>query len=226
MADGTVALAHPSATIVLVRDVAEGLQVLLVRRNAKLKFHGGAWVFPGGRIDPSDHLPERPDDLLAAARRAAVRELREEASLDLDVESLHAISRWITPEILPKRFDTWFFLAPATSYDVVVDGGEIHEYRWVTPRDALEDQKAGAIELPPPTFVTLTELAGYSTVTDALDVLQASAPRAFTPRICTIEGGACSLYEGDAGYDLLDPDAPGHRHRLWLMKSGWRYERD
>jgi len=226
MAEGNVAPAHPSATVVLVRDADDGLEVLLVRRNAKLTFHGGAWVFPGGRIDPSDHLPELPDDLPAAARRAAVRELREEASLELDIESLRAISRWVTPEILPKRFDTWFFLAPATNYDVVVDGGEIHEFRWTAPRDALRDQREGTIELPPPTFVTLNDLARCADVAGALETLSVGEPRPFRPRICNIEGGACSLYEGDAGYDGLDPDAPGARHRLWILKSGWRYERE
>ncbi len=225
MSNGAIAPAHPSATIVLIRDGERGLEVLLVRRNAKLKFHGGAWVFPGGRIDPADRLPDRPDDLLAAARRAAVRELREEASLNLEADQLRALSRWITPDFLPKRFDTWFFIAPATTFDVVVDGGEIHEFRWTSPADALADQSAGAIELPPPTFVTLSELARCRDVVGALGELSVSEPRAFTPRICNIEGGACSLYEGDAGYDAVDPEAPGARHRLWLLKSGWRYER-
>jgi 8-oxo-dGTP pyrophosphatase MutT (NUDIX family) len=221
----TIAPAHPSATIVLVRDAEQGLEVLLVRRSKKLSFHGGAWVFPGGRIDPEDHHPDRLDDLPAAARQAAVRELREEANLDLEAEHLHPISRWITPDFLPKRFDTWFFIAPARAYDVVVDGGEIREFRWSKPALALEQQRAGEIELPPPTFVTLTELARNRDVDSAIAAMRSDEPRPFTPRICNIEGGACSLYEGDAGWEVNDPDATGARHRLWLLDSGWRYER-
>ena len=219
-----IAPAHPSATIVLVRDADAGLEVLLVRRSKKLNFHGGAWVFPGGRIDPDDH-PAGDENLAEAARRAAVRELREEANLDLDTGHLHPISRWVTPDILPKRFDTWFFIAPARTYDVVVDGGEIREFQWSRPAVALDEQRKGSIELPPPTFVTLTELAKAGDVASAISSLRSDVPRPYTPRVCNIEGGACSLYEGDAGYDQADPDAEGARHRLWLLESGWRYER-
>ncbi len=225
MTVAAIAPAHPSATVVVVRDGDPGLEVLLVRRSKKLSFHGGAWVFPGGRIDPEDRTSDAPDDIVGAARRAAVRELREEAGLAIDTDLLQPISRWITPEILPKRFDTWFFLAPASSYDVVVDGGEIREFRWAVPAAALAERDSGAIELPPPTFVTLTELARCNDVATALRTVSAAVPRPFTPRICNIEGGACSLYEGDAGWATSDPDASGPRHRLWLLGSGWRYER-
>ena len=39
---------QPSATVVLLRDGRSGLELLLLRRSAKLAFFGGAWVFPGG----------------------------------------------------------------------------------------------------------------------------------------------------------------------------------
>ena len=71
------AVAHPAATVVLVRDAqrdgSEALEALLLRRNSKLAFHGGAWVFPGGRIDATD----------ANARQAAERETIEELGVDL-----------------------------------------------------------------------------------------------------------------------------------------------
>ena len=55
--------AAPAATVVLLRDGDDGLEVLLARRSSKLAFHGGAWVFPGGRIDPDDY-GDAPDDLV------------------------------------------------------------------------------------------------------------------------------------------------------------------
>src|SRR5688500_20282444 len=71
--------ARPAATVVLMRDAAnaDGLEVLLLRRNSQLAFYGGAWGFPGGRIDDADGPAQ---DLELRARRAAVRELREEAA--------------------------------------------------------------------------------------------------------------------------------------------------
>ena len=219
-----IAPAHPSATIVLLRDGGEGLEVLLVRRSKKLTFHGGAWVFPGGRIDPGDYR-DGAEDTFAAARYAAVREVQEEANLEVSPADLSPISRWITPEFLPKRFDTWFFVAPAPGSEVTVDGGEIREFCWTTPLVALARQRSGEIELPPPTFVTITQLSEYRAVDAAIAGVSAVDPPRFAPRICNIEGGACSLYEGDAGWESADAAVSGARHRLWLLESGWRYER-
>ncbi|NNL87226.1 MAG: NUDIX domain-containing protein, partial [Myxococcales bacterium] len=70
----------PAATVLLVRDANPGLEVLYVQRNAALSFHGGAWVYPGGRIDEAD-FGDDASDLEAAARRAAVREAEEEAGV-------------------------------------------------------------------------------------------------------------------------------------------------
>jgi len=215
--------AHPAATVVLLRDAAEQCEVLLVRRNAQLSFHGGAWVFPGGRIDPEDY--DASADVVTAARRAAVREAREEAGVVISDDSLVRVSRWVTPEGLPKRFDTWFFAARAGDEAVQVDGGEIHAHRWLTPVEALAEQRAQRIELPPPTFVTLTMLAGQRSVAETLAAIRAQAFEAYLPRLHAIPEGACTLYAGDVAYDSGDLTQPGPRHRLWIRDAGWRYER-
>jgi len=226
MTDRASAIAHPAATVVLLRDGSRDCEVLLVRRNAKLAFHGGAWVFPGGRIDPEDYLASQPDDVVAAARQAAAREAREEAGVTIDRAGLVLLSRWITPEMLPKRFDTWFFAASVEAETrVEVDGGEIHEHRWMRVSEALAAQRGGEIELPPPTFVTLVGLATHRSVDEAVAALSARGAETFVPRLHAVPGGACSLYAGDAGYDAGDPDLPGARHRLWMIDSGWHYER-
>lgn len=216
--------ALPAATVVLLRDGADGCEVLLVRRNAQLAFHGGAWVFPGGRIDAADQGDD--GDVLAAARRAAVREAREEAGLVLHPENLVMVSRWVTPVQLPKRFDTWFFAGPAGEAEVAVDGGEIHEHCWLSPAAALAAQRAGRIELPPPTFVTITAISAYRRADDALAGLRRREPELFEPRLFPIAGGAVTLYAGDAGYEDGEIERPGARHRLWILEDGWRYERD
>ena len=66
----------PAATVVPLRDGPEGLEALLLLRNARLDFVGGAWVFPGGRIDTADRIAARNDT--DAARIAACREALEE----------------------------------------------------------------------------------------------------------------------------------------------------
>lgn len=221
---GTLPGAHPSATVVLLRNSIDGPQVLMVRRNASLAFHGGAWVFPGGRIDEPD-FGSAPNDIVAAARAAAAREAREEAGVNVDGHALVPISRWVTPIGLPKRFDTWFFAAQAKEEDVRVDGQEIDDHSWLRPADAIAAQARGEIELPPPTFVTLDLLRPHPTVAHAIEFFAAEPTLLFFPRMAVVAGGACTLYEGDAGYEESDAHIEGPRHRLWMVESGWRYER-
>ncbi len=75
--------AIPAATVIVMREMAGGPpELLMVERSRAMAFAGGALVFPGGRIDPGDHLlTDRHDD--AAARVAAIRETIEEAGLAL-----------------------------------------------------------------------------------------------------------------------------------------------
>ena len=212
----------PAATVVLARDTPAGIETLMLRKNSKLAF-GGMWVFPGGRID--DHDREGAADLEAAARRAAVREAAEEADLAVDESSLAWISHWVPPGLAPKRFATWFFVAPAPEGAVTIDGGEIHDSAWMEPADALVRRDAGEIELAPPTWMTLHYLAEFSTVADLLVDARRRDATYYQTEIVRGGEGVAALWAGDAAYGTDDPDAPGARHRLWMLEDGWRLER-
>lgn len=217
-----------AATVVLLRDGSAGLETLLLRRNAELKFAGGSWVFPGGRIDAHDFDTSEPSNIALAARNASVREAKEETGLQIGVADLRYFAHWTTPPIMPKRFATWFFLTgvAADAPEVKVDGGEIHEYRWFTPEQAIAAQHANQIVLLPPTFITLQELSACANVAAALQWIKHSQPRRFEPRFVDVPGGKVALYEGDAGYTSSDPQQPGDRHRLSMTDDGWFYERE
>jgi len=214
--------AVPAATVVLLREGRDAPEVLLLRRSSKLAFHGGAWVFPGGRVDLD--AGESDDD--AGARRAAARETREEAGLEIDPASFVQLSHWTTPEGVPRRFATWFYVAEIGRVEVRVDGGEIHEHRWFPIEAALAAQRAKEIELPPPTFVSLAVLARHRSPRAALEAVAAEEPLVYLPRI--VAGPTCgaSLYPGDAGWETRALDAPGARHRLVFLDTGWRYLRE
>ena len=225
----------PAATVVVLRDGPAGLEALLVQRNAKLAFAGGHWVFPGGRVDPTDapvdlgadavrRLPADLDE--ARARAAAVRETHEEAGLLIEPADLVWFAHWTPPSLSIKRFATWFFAAPAPDGEVAIDNGEIHDHAWMTPTAALAAREAGEIELSPPTWITLHTLEAYPDVAGALEALEAEPPEIYATRICVVEGGVLALYAGDAGYDDDDPHRPGPRHRLAMMDAGWSYVRD
>jgi 8-oxo-dGTP pyrophosphatase MutT (NUDIX family) len=210
----------PAATLVLLRDGSAGFEVLLVQRAHELAFHGGEWVFPGGRVDPADGADPNS---LEAARRAAVREAREEAGVEVPESELITLSHWTTPEGRPRRFATWFFLAPFEEGEVVVDGGEIHAHRWLSPIDALCAQRDGAIGLPPPTYVTLATLARFGARRAAFAAAHAAEPRVYVPRPRLGSDGVHSLYAGDAAYEGAALDTPGPRHRLLMRPGAYRY---
>jgi 8-oxo-dGTP pyrophosphatase MutT (NUDIX family) len=226
VADAPAVAAVPAATVVLVRDGARGLEVLYLRRSASVDFHGGAWVFPGGRIDPEDYPSGRADDVDAAARRAAAREAREEAGLVVDAATLRHFAHWTTSVGAPKRFATWFFAGRTSGGEVRVDGGEISEHRWLRPDEALAAQRAREIELPAPTFVTSTWLAAVGSASEALALFASRPVERFRPRIQPHAEGRISLYEPDVAYSNGDLERAGARHRLWMLRSSWRYERE
>ena len=211
----------PAATVVLARDGDAGIEVLMLRKNAALSF-GGMWVFPGGRLDPDDGEGE------LGARRAAVREAREEADLVVDIAGLVPFAHWTPPPAAPKRFATWFFLAPAPAgREVTIDGGEIHDHVWVAAGAAIERHGIGEIELAPPTWVTLDWLAREPDVAGAL-VHAAERPiEFFATHIGRAgDGSLVAVWHGDAGYVSGDLDAPGARHRLLMHPGGaWEYLR-
>jgi len=218
--------ADPAATVVMVRDRERGPEVLLLRRSDEVPHWGGLWVFPGGRVEEADYPADR--DRYAAAVNAAVRETREEAGITLRPEQLVYLSHWITPRGAPRRFATWFFLAVLEEeQEVIVDGGEISGHRWVRPADALTDlaDPGHPFQLAPPTFVSLLEVAKYRSCLEACESIAAGEVTLFAPRVVMMEGGFCSLYEGDAGYADENPDAPGPRHRTYLIDGQLEYIR-
>jgi 8-oxo-dGTP pyrophosphatase MutT (NUDIX family) len=181
-------------------------------------------VFPGGKIEPGD--APHADDEAPGVRHAAVRETREEAGLELRPEALVPVSRWITPDVSPRRFDTWFYAVATGADDAVrVDGCEIVGHRWLEPEAALEAHRAGDVKLAPPTFVTVHWLLGHRSVEPALAALAAPPFITFRPRLCPMGDGVVMLYPGDAGYDIRDPGVPGPRHRIVSGPAGFRYER-
>jgi len=222
-----------AATVVLIRDGDHGPEVLLARRNSRLFFAGGAWVFPGGRIDLADHgddYPGVPFDesdprFIEVARRACVREAAEEADAVIAAEDLVWMSHWTPPMEAAKRFSTFFFIGPAPERVLTADGGEIHELAWMSPADAMTRRNAGEIELIPPTFITLALLSRFADVASALAHYAAHAPEHFVTQFAAVDGTAIAMYDEDAGYATGDASLPGARHRLWMGEGDWIYER-
>lgn len=180
-----------AATVMLMRDGADGVELLLVRRSSRSAFAPDAFVFPGGTVDEidyrvQDHVwsarvttefrarvhealpcsepPVEPAEALALVA-AAVRELREEAGIAIAPSALRYFSHWITPPTEPRRYDTHFFVARAPNDSQgVADAIETHDAQWVAPRAALARHKRGDMHLVYPTIKHLERLLEHESV--------------------------------------------------------------
>ena len=203
------AVPRPAASIVLLRrggkHAERALEVLMLKRTEKAKFMPGVWVFPGGAVEEDDG--EGVEGRKACARR----ELGEEAGITLPVEEeLVPFCRWITPEVLTRRFDAWFFLALAPAHTPPEpDLREVTEARWVEPAKALAGGPADEMALAFPTRTQLAWLAEYSTSDQALDAHRGGTPTPILPRLVEDGDNSHLLLPGQPGYDDVLPDTPG-----------------
>jgi 8-oxo-dGTP pyrophosphatase MutT (NUDIX family) len=188
---------RPAATVILLRGGAETLELLLVRRNPEARFMGGAWVFPGGAVDRAEGAGE------AAVRAAAVREVGEEAGIQLpDPDALVPFSRWITPAEVKIRFDTWFFLTPVPpGTQPRVDGREIVDFRWYAPAEALAAHRDGKLFLVFPTIKHLEQLSGFASAEALLDHARGREIAPVQPRVLVSGETARVVLPGEPGYE-------------------------
>jgi 8-oxo-dGTP pyrophosphatase MutT (NUDIX family) len=119
-------------------------------------------------------------------------------ALDLLVPYAH----WITPEGMPKRFDTWFFLAAAPPEQAGAhDGKESTDSIWLSPREALAGGDSGRFKLPFPTTRNLIRLGKQPSVQAALDDISGKAIVTVMPIMTKLNGGRQLRIPLEAGYD-------------------------
>ena len=171
-ADPSVGWAGPdpadfAALLDVPPDRARGLVCAAVRET----FEESGVLLAG----PSADELVRDSSVLAADRHAlltgsaSLTEVLARRGLILRTDLLTPWARWITPEVSPRRFDTWFFAAalpPGQTATAAPEGfgdhadpGESESGSWLRPAAALAAARAGQITLLPPTAVTLGELA-------------------------------------------------------------------
>jgi 8-oxo-dGTP pyrophosphatase MutT (NUDIX family) len=194
---GRETVPRQAATVIVLRGAGQALEVLLVRRTPHARFMGGAWVFPGGAVDAGEGEGD------AAHRIAAVRELEEEAGIVVDDPgSLVEFSRWITPAEALVRFDTRFFLVALPEGEAVrIDGEEVVDQGWFTPRHALAAHARGDIVLVFPTIKHLEQLAAFTSADELLDHARRRAVEPVQPRVIAQGETARVVLPGEPGYE-------------------------
>ena len=160
----------------------------------------------------------RGSNSLVEAKRAAEIEGRDRAALCegkttflkvladsevvLALDELVPYAHWITPEGMPKRFDTWFFLAAAPPEQAGAhDGKESTDSIWVSPREALAGGESGRFKLPFPTTRNLIRLGKQSSVRAALNDSKGKKVVTVMPVMTKLNGGRQLRIPLEAGYD-------------------------
>lgn len=248
----------PAATILLLRDGTEGLEVFMVVRHHQIDFASGALVFPGGKVDKLDMAPgvreradgmEGLDDWEFSMRVAAIREAFEESGvllarseqtgslidagrlkklehyrdplnkgeigiadflaregLRLCGDALTPFAHWITPNMMPKRFDTRFYLASAPEDHLAVhDGSESVDSVWIRPQLALQEADAGTRTIIFPTRMNVEKVGRSPNVAHAIETARKTPVVTVEPQVTKNEKGEPVLrIPAEAGYSVTD----------------------
>ena len=144
-----------------------------------------------------------------ATHRAALSESKttflnviSENGLALTLDELLPYAHWITPEGMPKRFDTWFFLASAPPAQLGAhDGKESTDSIWVSPHEALAGGESGRFKLPFPTTRNLIRLGKQPDVKAALEEMKGKPIVTVMPVMTKLNGGRQLRIPLEAGYD-------------------------
>ena len=185
----------PAASVMLLRD--DPLRVLMIRRHASSSFVPDSWVFPGGVLEDEDRARSE-GSIVNAMRFAAARELFEETGISLgdpvDLEQLVWTSRWITPVGVPKRFDTYFFLACAPAqHQLQLQASEAVDAVWISPAEAVQKHLAGEFPLVFPTLKNLEAIVGFGSSGELLEARRDAAEIPTTRPILVVENGKKSI---------------------------------
>lgn len=251
----------PAATVLLLRQGAQGMEVFMVARHHQIDFVGGALVFPGGKVDKGDtHEAVRAridgvdglDDYHFSMRVAAIREAYEECGvllarddatgaliaaarlkeleayrqslssgetklgdflekegLRLAADLLVHFAHWITPEYMPKRFDTHFYLAAAPEDHVAIhDGMESVDSLWVRPADAIREADEGKHMIIFPTRVNVLKVGRHNVVADAIAAARTSRIMTVLPKLVRDAEGGVVRIPVEADYDVIEDRIP------------------
>lgn len=182
-----------SARVACVREAFEEAGMLVAR---------GAG---GTTVSPEVCTALSPVRAAVEADAAAFLALARGEGLRLACDTLVRFARWIPPEGLHKRFDTWFFATATPPGQVPLeDGHEATALGWVRPQDALDDLAAGRRKIIFPTARNL-ELLGLSpTVAAALTDARARPQDIVQPQIVQRDTGAYLTIPSHLGYPVTE----------------------
>jgi 8-oxo-dGTP pyrophosphatase MutT (NUDIX family) len=133
--------------------------------------------------------------------KASFRELIESEKLELAADLLSVHAHWITPEMVPRRFDTYFFAAlTPPGQQALHDGVETTAHVWIRPEDALAEMRAGERQIIFPTACNLETLVGFAGARQAFEASQRRRVVTVLPVMQERGGRRVLVIPAEAGY--------------------------
>ncbi len=177
-----------------IREAFEECGILLAREKGKTELIGAA------RLATLEHY-RKP----LAKGELTIKAFLEAESLELACDRLQHYAHWVTPSMMPKRFDTQFYLARApTDHLAIHDGYESVDSIWIRPDDALEGNKSGKFTIIFPTRLNIEMLSNAKTTDEAFEQAQSRKVVTVEPRIEQRADGNYLCLPKDAGYSITE----------------------
>ncbi|MBU1375216.1 MAG: NUDIX domain-containing protein [Alphaproteobacteria bacterium] len=127
-----------------------------------------------------------------------------ELGVRLRLDALAVFARWITPTMMPKRFDTWFYAVRAPADQVAAaDGREAVDAEWISPAEILRMEASGERTVIFPTRMNVQMLAEASSAEDCVARAQARTLVTVLPVVEVRDGARYLVLPSDAGYGAV-----------------------
>jgi 8-oxo-dGTP pyrophosphatase MutT (NUDIX family) len=176
--------------IAAIREAYEEAGILIARHVSGATFHGTEAVVAAR-------------DAVAKGQRGLLDLVREQG-LKLDLAALTVFARWITPSMMPKRFDTWFYVVRANSDQLAVcDGWETVDAEWIAPAEVIALAARGERKVIFPTRMNLQLLAESASGEEAVAKAAARTLVTVEPRVEPRPDGPVLVIPHDAGYGAV-----------------------
>ena len=177
-----------------IREAFEECGILLARET------GSDQLVSGERLKTLEHYRKPLNDM-----EITLGAFLEQENLRLACDQLQHFAHWITPEMMPKRFDTHFYLASAPSDHLAVhDGHESVDSIWISPADALKGNADGTYTIIFPTRLNVEMLGTSTNVENAMQMARERTVVSVLPWIEKRDDGNYLCIPPEAGYAISE----------------------
>ena len=134
-------------------------------------------------------------------KSTSMYEFASSENMFFPIDVLIPFAHWVTPEKLPKRFDTRFYIAAAPAgHEGIHDGKELVDSIWINPQQAVDDCLSKKRTILFPTRLNLEKLKQSKTVAEAINNAKNSNIFTVTPLVETFDEGTFLTIPKEAGY--------------------------